>query len=122
MNRPQKINEFNDAIAWWQAALDSETSELQREAKEAIIRKLKYQRRKLIEAEQGLSLASVWEDIRDTTLETCDEWSGHFAESFNAFCENSLTFSPSSLADNKEVTTPEASDEPAATNPEKPNQ
>ena len=122
MNHPQKISEFDDAIAWWQASLISETSELQREAKEAIIRKLKHQRRKLIEAEQGLSLASVWEDIRDTTLETCDEWSGHFAENFNAFLEKNLTFDSSSPAKVDELITPEASDEPAIVNPEKPDQ
>ncbi|MEQ9439603.1 MAG: hypothetical protein RIG62_11175 [Cyclobacteriaceae bacterium] len=79
----QKINEFDKAIAWWKNSLANETSELQQEAKQAILRKLKHARRKLKEQEEGTSVVIVWKNIRDTAIETYDDFAGYVAENFN---------------------------------------
>lgn len=94
MDTRQKIDELDQAIAWWQQSLENETSQLQQEAKEAIVRKLIHQRRKLTEEDEGASLMDIWQDIRDTARETYGEFTGHLAEGFNEFFQEKLAPPP----------------------------
>ncbi len=64
---------------------------MQRQAKEAIVGKLKHQRRKLTVAEQGASLTNVGEDVLDTTHQVCDEWVGQQADNFNDCFEKTFS-------------------------------
>lgn len=94
MELQEKIAEIDKAIIWWQNALGVDNSKIQKEAKEAIIRKLKHQRRKLVEEQEGFSLITMWEDIRDTAIENYDELAGHLAENFNSFFKEEAFSTP----------------------------
>nr|WKN38792.1 hypothetical protein K4G66_08760 [Tunicatimonas sp. TK19036] len=94
----RKIAEFDKAIDWWQtsleASLKNDKSELQQDAKRAILRKLKHERRKLREQEEGTSLVIVLKNMRDTAIETYDDFAGYVAENFNELFEGERNESP----------------------------
>jgi hypothetical protein len=97
MELQEKVAELDKAITWWQNALVGDNSKMQKEAKEAIIRKLKHQRRKLVEEQEGFSLLTMWEDIRDTAIENYDELAGHLAENFNSFFKEETFLTPPTI-------------------------
>ncbi|WKN41765.1 hypothetical protein [Tunicatimonas pelagia] len=97
METQEKLHELDKAITWWQASLENEVLALQREAKEAIIRKLKYERRKLIEEESGASLEGILLNLRDTAIDTFDGLTGQLAETVNELLKEEKSSQPSSL-------------------------